>query len=742
MSTEFAAGSLSGASTLPGTPELQFEWARRWLDPACATGTVHWGRNYLYRAAAPPESGVREAVVKQYRWASLAGRLKRFLSGDRAERSFEAACALLAQGLPVARPLLWAADRERSVSIYVSELLDGWTELRYPLRARKAGTEREQFPRLEFPELLDAVARLARRLHDAGFWFRDFSAGNLLLGPGWFEAGGNRELALVDLARCREQARVSTLQRLRDLARLPFASQKDLERCLRAYFDRAPRRVEILLLRLLERGFHGRHELKRSLRSFGATLRRSLFRRSTHAHIPPPPAGASAREQIVWDALSDQPHGHTSRAARFWIRLADLPEHLRHAGSILASAPAVARNFQELRRAPLRPVLWPATGVGLRPDPERREALLEAFDELGLRRALLRLHPWEEDHEEEERLAQALASRGVELALALPQNRELVRDRRRWQRKVEELGRRFLPWASRVQIGQAVNRSKWGIWHPGEYLDLARDAVEILRSIDPAVELAGPAVIDFELHHASGLLRRLPAECRFDRLSTLLYVDRRGAPEARQLGFDSESKALLAAAIARSSPGVARSEIWISEVNWPLREGPHSPAGRHVAVDEATQARYLARYLLLVSTTGQVDRVDWWQLSARGYGLLEPLPAGGYRKRPAFAALAGLERTLRGTRLRARLQGASPLEARAFLRPDGRELWALWCSAGRREIPLAGVPEAVWDLAGRPRRAGSTLEVDEEVTWLLWSEAPDANWLSGNWRPSTSEGSN
>ena len=37
----------------------------------------------------------------------------------------------------------------------------------------------------------------------------------------------------------------------------------------------------------------------------------------------------------------------------------------------------------------------------------------------------------------------------------------------------------------------------------------------------------------------------------------------------------------------------------ITEVNWPLCEGPHSPAGRAVSVDEEAQADYLARYYLL-----------------------------------------------------------------------------------------------------------------------------------------------
>ena len=169
---------------------------------------------------------------------------------------------------------------------------------------------------------------------------------------------------------------------------------------------------------------------------------------------------------------------------------------------------------------------------------------------------MIRLHPWQESHDDEWELARALAARGVELAFALPQNRELVRDPARWEAAIAELARRFRPLGKRFQIGQAINRSKWGIWNYDEYLALAARAAGILRA-GPAgagVELFGPAVIDFEAHVTAAVVNlRPPAglpELRFDGLASLLYVDRRGAPENRQLGFDTEGKVRLLAAIA------------------------------------------------------------------------------------------------------------------------------------------------------------------------------------------------
>jgi hypothetical protein len=81
----------------------------------------------------------------------------------------------------------------------------------------------------------------------------------------------------------------------------------------------------------------------------------------------------------------------------------------------------------------------------------------------------------------------------------------------------------------------------------------------------------------------------------------------------------------------------------VSEVNWPLREGPHSPAGKAVSVDEERQAEYLVRYARMAYGTGLLDRIDWWQLIAPGYGLVDPR-GGTLRRRPAYHAFARLER--------------------------------------------------------------------------------------------------
>ncbi len=697
--------------------------AARLLDPGAALETLHWGRNYLYVARVESGGPPLEVVVKQFRDARRGGLFARRRAAGRAAKSWEMAHALGAAGFETPEPLLLLVpEGDGTTALYVTRRLVGRTELRYWLRARNAGAERRDFPEVDGAALLGAVAGLARRLHDAGFWFRDFSIGNLLVDLAAAGPGDEPRIALVDLNRCRRLARVPLGARLRDLARLPLARAADRRFLLDAYFAPAPPpALARLRYELVQRSFHGRHRLKSRLRGAAATARSWLVPRGVHAHIPPPPAAASARDKVVWDRLSDQPHQHAGRLERARVRLADLPAHARAAAAALAAAPRIRATYRRLAAERNRePFAWPGCGVALRPHPERPAELLAAFDELGVRSALLRLHPWQEEHGAELELARELAGRGVELAFALPQNRELVRDRARWRAAVETLAATFAPFGRAFQVGQAINRSKWGIWSYPEYLELAAEAAAILRRVRPDALVLGPAVIDFELHATAAVVNLRHPTLRFDALASLLYVDRRGAPENRQLGFDTVDKVTLAAAIAESGRLVGRRASWVTEVNWPLREGPHSPAGRSVAVDEETQADYLARFYLLALGSGYVERVFWWQLAAKGYGLADPGPDGALRRRPSFRALATLERELAGTLCHGPQPAPAGVRLHRFTRPGGGEIWAGWAPAGARRAELPAPPLRAVGRDGEPlpTAAGADVELAAGVRYF------------------------
>ena len=98
--------------------------------------------------------------------------------------------------------------------------------------------------------------------------------------------------------------------------------------------------------------------------------------------------------------------------------------------------------------------------------------------------------------------------------------RDLVRDPGRYRAALTGMAERFLPYGRRFQIGQAINRSKWGVWNLREYAQLAQAAEEVLRR-SPDVELIGPAVIDFEFHVTAAALNLRHAGFRFDAESPI-----------------------------------------------------------------------------------------------------------------------------------------------------------------------------------------------------------------------------
>lgn len=697
------------------------------LDPAAALRTLHWGRNYLFVTTWPagPSGEGREAVVKQFRHQTLLARFRRWRRGSKGSRCWAVAQRLRAMGVGTPAPILWAESaRLDGPSYYVCAFRSGLLEARYPLRALAAGTFDDDYPPGHRLPLLTALGSLARRLHENGVWFRDFTSGNVLVD---LEAVAERArtsdahgepdssgLLLLDLNRARLLERVSLRRRVQDLGRMPLARSSDRLPYLAAYWRSetgARRALGNVLYELSRRSFLLKNRSKSRVRGAGKRLRDVLLPRAKpHVHLPRAASGASSRDKIVWDRLSDQPHQHASKLEKLGVRVLDAPDHVRSWAAGLPAlwrARGLAASLGQQRYS--APVPFGGVGVGLRPWPRNPLALLEAVADLGVGDVLLRCHCWEGSVDAEADLARELHRLGCRITLALPQTRELVRDLERWRGAVRERAERLLPFADTVQIGQAPNRSKWGLWNPLDYGELFRIAAAELRAVDSGVALLGPSTIDFEPLITASLLNYRFPEVRFDGVACLLYVDRRGAPENRQYGYDTQGKVELLSALAQGSRN-ASGRLWITEVNWPLREGPHAPAGRDVAVDEEKQADYLVRYALLAQTTGLVERIFWWQLLAKGYGLVDPRamvsdpPVEGLRRRPAFAALRQLLKVL-GDAVCEGIVGTTNEHEHAlrFRRAGGDRVVVAWTNAESGAFVLSNEIAACEDRDGVPQ---------------------------------------
>ena len=237
---------------------------------------------------------------------------------------------------------------------------------------------------------------------------------------------------------------------------------------------------------------------------------------------------------------------------------------------------------------------------------------------------------------------------------------------------------------------------------------------------DPELILTGPACIDFEYPYVAACLRNLPSGLVLDALSHHLYVDRRGPPEAFQGRFDTLRKLALARAIAAGS-GRCSPRIIISEVNWPLLgtgvwspvTSPYDTPGivrrNDPSVSEDEYADYMIRYLLCALCSGLADRVYWWRLAARGFGLVDDSDAMAWRARPAYAMLAHFVRRMAGARFLCREVSVGRAERHVFEDAEARRFCLLFAPFGTTPLPSEWAVGTFADAFGVPQPVPSVL---------------------------------
>lgn len=341
-----------------------------------------------------------------------------------------------------------------------------------------------------------------------------------------------------------------------------------------------------------------------------------------------------------WDPYSNQPY-RLAPDQRPAFGGAGVAEYLRVAATAALLSPLLIWRFLRLR--PQTPRVDPRRFIGLSvsPDPNYGAAVVEMVDELKVEELLVRVPAWEaDDLGATLKFVERLGDRN--LMINVLQDRDSIDQPWLWFDRLHRILEAFSPYASYFQIGNAINRRKWGCAHSGDYLDLLETAHN-LRAAFPQVKFVGSSVIDFEPLITLRTLWNLRSY-RLDVVSALLYVNRRGSPASRQYGlFDLYNKLrLIYAAVLIGNRNARR--LWITETNWPLLDTrPYTPNSGHPSrtVDEPTQAEYLKQYYRIAHATGWVEKVYWWQLINPGYGLVDHR-GGVLRKHPSFHALKAL----------------------------------------------------------------------------------------------------
>ncbi|MCD6174064.1 MAG: glycosyl hydrolase [Sulfurimonas sp.] len=349
------------------------------------------------------------------------------------------------------------------------------------------------------------------------------------------------------------------------------------------------------------------------------------------------------KKPFAWDNYSDQPALLKDKAYKKKMRKKELFSLIKTYLLALIILPFSLVMMPFIKRKEIKSHEFFCMGVDFEREPE---LTLKLLDELEINRVLVRIKLWEMESLPalKEFILACGNNENKKITLKIMQDREHVEDLQLLKKDLKTIFTTLDGHVDMYEIGSTINRSKWGFFSVDEYNKFYQTAYDLKLSHFPHAKLIGSGVIDFEYHFTAHTLFNF-FKYKYDAISSLLYVDRRGAPEHMQMGFALSDKiALLSTMVWLSRK--TEHELHITETNYPLSgTAPYAPTSEHECIDEESYADFMLRYHLLAFASQQIDSLSWHQLIARGYGLIDNIDGITYR--PAFKTYKYMTKTLK-----------------------------------------------------------------------------------------------
>ncbi len=343
-------------------------------------------------------------------------------------------------------------------------------------------------------------------------------------------------------------------------------------------------------------------------------------------------------DTFPWDHYSDQPH-ILKRSLKKELRKGHKLDYLKLIATNLLYFPYLflkfsGKHFKSEAFVPNKAKIKP-NFYGLCVNLDKGEAQYNLVEELGVKSLQIRVFLNDIENID----AYVAFAKGFgddkEILITIIQDREHIENHELLAKDIRTIFKKFEGITNEFMIGNAINRIKWAFVSMEEYLAFYEVVQKVRDEGFKNIKLIGSSIIDFEYHFTIRTLFN-NYSVFYDKVASLLYVDRRGSPYATQMGiFDFKNKIEFLDTIVKSS-SKCDNGIYITEANWPLTgTAPYAPTSELECVSEELYNNYMLEYFDIAQKSGKIEKVYWHQLIAPGYGLVDNRD-GIIRKTEAF----------------------------------------------------------------------------------------------------------
>ena len=327
------------------------------------------------------------------------------------------------------------------------------------------------------------------------------------------------------------------------------------------------------------------------------------------------------KEPLIWDNYSDQPHVIKDKAYKKVMRKKHIKDFIKLFFSSIFILP-IAILFMKFFRGNNEVSNEEFYGIGVNLD--KGEIQHELIEELGVKNLIIRFPLWDiKNIDLYVEFAQKFnKTTKKNILLNIIQDRNNIDNHQLLKENLEFIFTKFVNLVNEYQIATTINRAKWGFFSVQEYLNFYKIAQDLKEKKFSNIKLLGPSIIDFEYYYNVRAMFNFQ-KIKYDIVSSLLYVDRRGSPQNTQYMFDTKNKIDLLYSLVKLS-NKCKNEIYITEVNWPISNtAPYAPTSEKECVSLEDYTKYMLDYFKIAKDSKKIKRVYWHQLVASGYGLVD-----------------------------------------------------------------------------------------------------------------------